>query len=176
MTGEQSLAFSPDGKMIVTGASDIKPGIPSDKATVYDAKTGKLVQELRGQLGGVLSVAFSPDGTRIVTGSRDMAVRVWDVRTGEVLVELKGHTSEVRSVAFTPDGTQIVSAGGDEVYVWDAGTGKELPDEEEIAYRRLYTAPNLGRYRKGYPAVCGPPRTTSRPGSTSISCRPLNRK
>jgi len=39
------------------------------------------------------------------------------------------------------------------VYVWDAGTGKELPDEEEIAYRRLHTAPNLGRYRKGYLAA-----------------------
>ena len=28
-----------------------------------------------------------------------------------------------------------------------------VPDEEEIAYRRLYTQPNVGRYREGYAAA-----------------------
>jgi hypothetical protein len=39
------------------------------------------------------------------------------------------------------------------VTVWDARTSKELPDEEELAYRRLHTQPNLSRYREGYEAA-----------------------
>lgn len=103
------------------------------------------------------SVAFNPDGTRIATGCADGTVRVWDTRTGLALVELSGHAGtynpEVISVAFTPDGTQIVTASHNEVFVWDARIAKEVPDEEEIAYRRVVTAPNFGRYRKGYLAA-----------------------
>jgi WD40 repeat protein/serine/threonine protein kinase len=118
----QCLAFSSDGKRIVTGN-------PIDNlAKVYDAETGTQLLELKGHQGPVLSVAFSPDGRRIVTGSSDQTVKVWDVRTGAILVELKGHTGRVQSVAFSPDGTQVATAcGGDvdkpgQAFLWDART------------------------------------------------------
>jgi tetratricopeptide (TPR) repeat protein len=40
-----------------------------------------------------------------------------------------------------------------EVFVWDARTVKEPPDEDEIAYRRLQMQPNPWRYRSGYLAA-----------------------
>src|SRR5262249_24080135 len=115
--------------------------------------------ELKGHTGYVNSVSFSPDGTRIVTGSGDLTVKLWDARTGAELLELKGHTGFVMSASFSPDGTRIVRVGcGErgkpgEVIVWDARTGKEPPDEEELAYRRLHTQPNPWRYREGYLAA-----------------------
>jgi len=64
----------------------------------------------------------------------------------------------VHGVAFSPDGTCIVSGGWDQtVKVWYARTGQESilmpPDAEELAYRRVHTQPNLGRYREGYEAA-----------------------
>jgi len=73
------------------------------------------------------------------------------------LKNLVGHTAQVLSVAFSPDGTRIVTGSVDKTAkVWEARTGKELkgePDEEELAYRRFHTRPNLERYREGYQAA-----------------------
>jgi WD40 repeat protein len=88
-----SVAFSADGRRIVTGSGD-------QSAKVWDARTGTPLLELKGETGVVMSVAFSADGRRIVTGSDDRTAKVWDARTGTPLLELKGHTDFVTSVAF----------------------------------------------------------------------------
>src|SRR5262249_31689684 len=64
-----SGAVSPDGTRIVTGGSVRDRGAGLDQvkgeATVWDARTGAALAELKGFKGAVSSVAFSPDGTRI---------------------------------------------------------------------------------------------------------------
>jgi hypothetical protein len=68
-----SVAFSPDGKRIVSGSNDLT-------LRLWDGETGKpLGEPLRGHRSPVLSVAFSPDGKRIVSGSADNTLRLWDV-------------------------------------------------------------------------------------------------
>ncbi len=115
-----SVAFSPDGKRIVTGSHD-------RTVKVWDARTGTLLMVLEGFQEAVLSVAFSPDGTRIITGSADSTAKVWDARTGTPLLEMKGHTNGVSSVAYSPDGTRLVTGGGDKTAkVWDARTATLL--------------------------------------------------
>ena len=60
-----SVAFSPDGKRIVSGSDD-------KTVQVWDADTGQPIgQPLTGHTDAVSSVAFSPDGKRIVSGSDD---------------------------------------------------------------------------------------------------------
>ena len=72
-----SVAFSPDGKRIVSGSDD-------KTVRVWDAATGQPIgAPLTGHTGAVNSVAFSPDGKRIVSGSDDKTVRVWDAATGQ---------------------------------------------------------------------------------------------
>ncbi len=143
------VAYSPDGTRIVTGGGD-----QDRRALVWDATTGASLLELKGHTSGVVCAAFNPDGTRIVTGSVDRTVRVWDARTGTTLVELKGFKEQVTSVAFSLDGTRIVTGElGGTVTVWEARPGKDVPDEEELAYRCLHTRPNLSRYREGYEAA-----------------------
>ena len=117
-----SVAFSPDGKQIVSGLWD-------NTVRVWDAVTGKAVGEpFRGHVGQVTSVAFSPDGKQIVSGSRDTTVRVWDAVTGEAVGEpFRGHEDYVTSVAFSPDGKQIVSGSWDKtIRIWDAVTGEAV--------------------------------------------------
>ena len=116
----RSVAFSPDGKQIVSGSSD-------KSVRFWEASTGNELKVLKGHTDFVRSVAFSPDGKQIVSGSDDESVRVWDASTGDKLKVLKGHTYPVRSVAFSPDGKRIVSGSNDEsVRVWDVSTCDEV--------------------------------------------------
>ena len=129
-----SVAFSPDGRHIVSGSGD-------KTVRVWDAQTGQSVMDpLKGHDKRVTSVAFSPDGRHIVSGSGDNTVVVWDAQTGQSVMDpLKGHDNYVNSVAFSPDGRHIVSGSGDKtVRVWDAQTGQSVMDplkghDEEVS-------------------------------------------
>ena len=117
-----SVAFSPDGRLIVSSSRD-------QTIQVWDAQTGGQVgNPLQGHTHWVNSVAFSPDGRHIVSGSWDETIRVWDAQTGgQVGNHLQGHTSSVNSVAFSPDGRHIVSGSLDQtIQVWDAQTGGQV--------------------------------------------------
>jgi WD40 repeat protein len=109
-----SVAFSPDGKRIVSGGGDAA-------VRVWDADTGQPVgQPLTGHIMAVFSVTFSPEGKLIASGSMDGSVRVWDAVTGRPVGQpLLGHNAFVLSVAFSPDDTTIVSGAGDNnLRVW----------------------------------------------------------
>jgi hypothetical protein len=117
-----SVAYSPDGSMILSGGGDGDQTI-----RIWDAKTGHQEPELRGHDSGVTSLAFSPDGSMLASGSWDSTVRLWDWKTRQATLVLEGHTAEVLGVAFSPDGTLIASASMDgTVRLWDAKTGEAL--------------------------------------------------
>ena len=63
-----SVAFSPDGKQVVSGSYD-------ETVRLWDAVTGAALQTLEGHSDPVTSVAFSPDGKQVVSGSDDEPVR-----------------------------------------------------------------------------------------------------
>ncbi|KAF7346233.1 WD-REPEATS-REGION domain-containing protein [Mycena sanguinolenta] len=115
-----SVAFSPDGKQVVSGLLD-------NTVYVWDAESGEVVAgPFHGHTAIVRSVAFSPNGKHIVSGSDDETVQVWDAESGEVVAgPFNGHTSSVNLVAFSPDGKWIVSGSSDNtVCVWNAKSGE----------------------------------------------------
>jgi WD40 repeat protein len=115
-----SVAFSPNGKQIVSGSED-------NTVRLWDAATGALLQTLAGHSDPVFSVAFSLDGKQVVSGSTDKTVRLWDAATGALEQTLDGHSDMVNSVAFSPNGKQIVSGSRDNtVRLWDTATGALL--------------------------------------------------
>lgn len=94
-----SLAFSPDGTFIVSGAYD-------GTARLWNAANGGILSRL--QAGGrVYSVAVSKEGDFVATGSRDR-VKLWDKATGDLVKEF-WESSEAMAVAFSPvDGARLV--------------------------------------------------------------------
>ena len=65
-----SVAWSPDGKFLASGAND-------QTVKLRDGAVGKLRASLQGYTGDVYSVAWSPDGKTLVTGSDDQTVKLW---------------------------------------------------------------------------------------------------
>jgi WD40 repeat protein/serine/threonine protein kinase len=113
-----ALAFSPDGKHLVSYAND-------KTLRVWDASNGRQTLILEGHDGDALCAAYSPDGRRIVTGSSDWTVKLWDAATGQETMTLRGHRGSVNSVAWSPDGECIASASFDgTVRIWDRSSSR----------------------------------------------------
>jgi len=114
------VAFSPDGKQVVSGSRD-------NIIQLWDAVTGALLQILEGHTSSVTSVAFSFDNKQVVSRSWGNTVLLWDVATGALLQTLEGHTSSVTSVAFSSNSKQVVSSSwGNTVLLLKVATGALL--------------------------------------------------
>ena len=139
--GVTAVAWSPDGRRIVTGSYDAT-------IRVWDAVTGEELLSLEHR-HWVRSVACSPDASRIAAGSDD-GVRVWDAVTGEELLSLE-HGSQVESVVWSPDGSRIAAGFvGDGVRVWDAVTGEGLFSlERSRLVRSVVWSPDGSRIAAG---------------------------
>lgn len=112
-----SLAWSPDGKRLVTGSSD-------NSARVWKVRTAKTLRNLRGHRGAVRSVAYSPDGVMVATGSDDQTARVWNAKIGRLLLDLRGHSAPVRSVAFSRDNYRLLTGSDDgSIRLWNLSDG-----------------------------------------------------
>jgi len=123
-TSVLSVAFSPDGRLVITGSLDFT-GTPDGTAKIWDADSGKELLALQGH--HIISVAFSPDSQLVCTGDWDGTVKVWEAIRGKELLSLKGHSGQIFALAFSPDGQRIVTGGADQTAkVWETASGKEL--------------------------------------------------
>jgi len=71
----ESLAYTPDGRLLASGNS-----FENGHIRLWDVQTGEQLRELVGHENGVTSMAFSPDGYLLVSGSYDGVVHVWGIR------------------------------------------------------------------------------------------------
>jgi len=140
-TNIKSIAFSPDGRYILTGGGWWTEG---DKVLLWDAAAGQEVRRLEGHTHSANSVAFSPDGRYALSGSDDNTVRLWEIATAQqvhcfkgyscpdcVAIAPEGHSPFVRSVAFSPDGRYAIAAyavlsDDNLIRLWEVKSGREI--------------------------------------------------
>jgi WD40 repeat protein len=128
-----SLAYSADGKTIVTGSAGAN-GIKT-----WDAKTLLVIQRFSNLDAPAKNLAFSPNGKLIATGmfSNDAAfhpntdkhntIVLRDAITGGDVLTIQAGEGAVQSLAFSPDGQSLVSAANDQsITLWDTNTGNKI--------------------------------------------------
>jgi RNA polymerase sigma factor (sigma-70 family) len=116
-----SVAFAPDGRSVASGSGRT--------VWLWDAATGKEQRKLEGHKGWVAPVAFAPDGKALVSREDEGTLRVWDPASGKELRHFKGPGGGVERAALSPDGVTLALYLSDQpevVYLWHAGTGREL--------------------------------------------------
>lgn len=143
----QSLAFSPDGRTLVSGAWQ-------DGVRLWDAASGKMIGRWNSDTSGVDSLVFTQDGkylalSGLVHDGRKYTENRIQMRTfpsGKLLWQqrLLGEEFGSTVLAFSPDGNQLHGGGshidsyGQEngtkyvaemssrLWAWDAQSGKQL--------------------------------------------------
>ena len=116
-----SLAISPDGKILSSGSCD-------KTIKIWNLETTELLGTLTGHSDRVNSVAISYDGKMLVSGSSDETIKFWNLHNGDLLCTFPGHSMEVNSVAINPKHQIIASCGGADntIKLWNLRTGELL--------------------------------------------------
>ncbi|XP_027473429.2 WD repeat-containing protein 62 isoform X4 [Zalophus californianus] len=109
-----ALAFSPDGKYIVTGENGHRPAV-----RIWDVDEKSQVAEMVGHKYGVACVAFSPNMKHIVSMGyhHDMVLNVWDWKK-DIVVASNKVSCRVIALSFSEDSSYFVTVGNRHVRFW----------------------------------------------------------
>lgn len=122
----KSLAYSPDGKYIVSGTNTghivsnmrIKERTKiTDPIKMWSTNNYQNVLSLSGHTGDIASLSYSNDGRYILSSSADKTVRLWDANNGRQIDLIKGFKFRVYS-SLSPKGTVFVTADRKSLKIW----------------------------------------------------------
>src|SRR5205823_2947055 len=113
------LAFSPQGRMLVSGGA-------GGGVMLWDVERGVARKTLNGHIGSVTGVSFLPDSSGLLSSGVDETIRLWKANIGSIaaLVSVPAHQPKAYTVKFSADGKWMASGGENKlVTLRDPNTG-----------------------------------------------------
>jgi WD40 repeat protein len=115
-----SVAFSPDGRTIVTSGGSVANWYEG-QVKLWDVQTGQMLKIARDGTR-TESVTFSSDGTKVAAGSADGAIRVYSLPTLTLIAQsgpatfgnTNVHQGFVQSLVFSKDSKFLLSGSNDQ--------------------------------------------------------------
>jgi WD40 repeat protein/energy-coupling factor transporter ATP-binding protein EcfA2 len=107
-----SVAFSPDGTTMATGADSGELRLWN----IRDPRNPAVISSSTEHVFSVHTLAFSPDGRFLASGGGDKNTRLWDLRDQKnfrVAAAFTGHTDTLWSLEFSADSRYLVSTSTD---------------------------------------------------------------
>jgi WD40 repeat protein len=114
-----TIAVSPNGQILATGAPDRKAILLRNLAT------GAVETTFTGHSSWVRSVAFSADGRLLASICQDDSVSVWDIPAKRMLQHYDSPGNKVDAPLYSPN-NEFLATGNDNraVKLWSVATGK----------------------------------------------------
>lgn len=95
--GVTKVAFSRDGKLLASAASD-------NTIKIWDVDNRREVRTLMGHTSGIESMDFTPDGRLLASAGDDGSTFLWDTKSGEHLLTLISLDDGSEWMVVTPQG------------------------------------------------------------------------
>jgi len=138
MVSQCSVAFSPDGKLLVAACG-------KNRVPIWNVVTGEIVHLLYEEPIQAMACGFSPDGSLLATAGADDVISLWDPESGVLLGTVGEGLSFVWDLAFSEDGTRLISCSlHGSVVCWNLASGERI---WSYASRRGYLSVDAGPER-----------------------------
>jgi WD40 repeat protein len=115
----ESVAFSPDSQVLVTGSDDGTVRFFS----VADPARPRLLKSVTDSGNYVYTAVFAPDGKTLAVASVDGYTRLWNVANPadpHLIAKIGGLTSYAIGLAFTPDSGLLAIGSADKtIHLWN---------------------------------------------------------
>lgn len=118
--GAATVAYSPDGKRLVTSGR-------RQSVKILDAETGRELRLPNGDFGQAHTAVYSHDGLWLAAADQNGVIKLLNTLTGDKKLLRQNQSGMILSLAFSPDSQTLASGNFDgTVRIWSVAVGQEL--------------------------------------------------
>jgi WD40 repeat protein len=146
-----SLAFSPDGNLLVYSGCEVRTDEYGNRECVkgnlsaWDVNSGTVSTHPIDADTTLLSLAFKPDGRQLAVGNNDGTLIFYETTSWQEVNRRLESDNSVEGLVYRPDGTSLISSSSAKpILLWDLETAQRIDEINILSYSRSTTLLDAG--------------------------------